>query len=112
MFTTSLLKRSLILTALSLGAMSGLRAQTSILVNTTGIQLNSQSGNATPAGQAITITSSGGAFGFQVSTSVNTPAGGNWLSVDRTNGTTPSAVLVSANSSTLACPPGGQPHTR
>lgn len=102
MLTTSLLNRSLMLMALSVGAMSGLRAQTSILVNTTGIQLASQPGSATQVSQAITVSSSGGAFGFQVTTSVGTPAGGNWLSVDRTNGTTPSAVLVSANAAALA----------
>jgi uncharacterized protein (TIGR03437 family) len=79
-----------------------MRAQTSIVVNTTGIQLTSQPGNATPVSQAVTVTSSGAEFGFQVSTSVSTPAGGTWLSVDRLSGTTPSAVLVSANAATLA----------
>ncbi len=97
----SLLNKSLILTALSFCAISGAQAQSSIVASATGIQLNSQPGNATPVSQTFTVTSNGAAFGFQVSTSVTTPAGGNWLSVDRASGITPSAVLVSANSATL-----------
>jgi uncharacterized protein (TIGR03437 family) len=94
--------RSLFLAILFLSAISGLHGQTSILVNTTGIQLTSQPGNTSPVSQAITVSSHGATFDFLVSASVNTPTGGNWLSVDRLSGTTPSAVLVSASASALA----------
>jgi len=98
----SLVNRALIPFVLSLGAIGSASAQTSILVNTTGVQLTAQQGSATQVSQAVTVSSSGAAFGFQVGTSVSTPAGGSWLSVDRLSGTTPSAVLISANASTLA----------
>ncbi|MFN0100660.1 MAG: BACON domain-containing protein [Bryobacteraceae bacterium] len=101
MHITSTLNRSIIPMVLSLFAISGVHAQTSIVVNSTGIQLTSQPGNSSPVSQAITVTSNGAAFGFQVTTSVTTPSGGSWLSVDRLSGTTPSAVLVSANAAAL-----------
>jgi len=101
MHFTSLLNRLLVYLVLIMGAVSGVWAQTSIVASPTNVQLTSPQGSVTPVSQAISVSSSGVAFGFQVVATVTTPAGGSWLTVDRTTGTTPTAVLVAANPANL-----------
>ena len=92
----------LILAALSLCALTPAHAQSAIVVNTSAIQLSSSPGNPAAVSQAVTVNSSNAAFGYQVATTISSPTGGNWLTVDRLSGSTPSAILVSANAATLA----------
>ena len=92
----------LILAALSLCALTPAHAQSAIVVNTSAIQLSSSPGNPAAVSQAVTVNTSNAAFGYQVATTISSPTGGNWLTVDRLSGSTPSAILVSANAATLA----------
>src|SRR6188768_935908 len=94
---TSLLKRLPMLAVLSICALRQVGAQTSINVNPSVVQLASQPGNTTPVTQSVTVTGSGAATAFQVNAT-----GGPWLSVTPVSGTTPLAILVSANAASLA----------
>src|SRR6202034_4339307 len=60
-------------------------------------------GGATPGPQVVKITTSTPGLSFSVSASVQTPIGGNWLSVSGgSNGaTTPGTLTVSVNPSLL-----------
>lgn len=92
----------LILAALSLCALTPAQAQSAIVVNTSAIQLSSSPGNPAAVSQAVSVNTSNAAFGYQVNTTISSPTGGNWLTVDRLSGSTPSAILVSANAASLA----------
>ncbi len=75
-------------------------------LNLNSANFNYQIGGTVPAGQAqnIEVSSNGGAVGFTVSSNINTPAGGSWLTVTPTSGTTTSNVSIQINANNL---PGG-----
>jgi uncharacterized protein (TIGR03437 family) len=52
-----------------------------------------QTGGATPASQALNLTSTGGSAGFTATASST----GNWLSIDTSSGSTPKTINVSIN---------------
>jgi uncharacterized protein (TIGR03437 family) len=65
------------------------------LATPASLSFSSVTGGATPAGQSISVTSSGAPLTFTVSVSTN--SGGNWLSVNPASGATPATLAVTAN---------------
>jgi uncharacterized protein (TIGR03437 family) len=65
------------------------------LATPASLSFSSVTGGAAPAGQTISVTSSGAALTF--TTSVSTTSGGNWLSVSPASGATPATLTVTAN---------------
>jgi uncharacterized protein (TIGR03437 family) len=65
----------------------------------TSLTFNYQQGGSQPANQDLVIASSGAALAFDAA---STAAGGNWLSVAPTSGTTSASLTVSVNAAGLA----------
>ena len=55
-----------------------------------------------PASQTLALVSSSTVLNFTASSSITTPAGGSWLQVPSTTGTTPGSVTVNVNTQGLA----------
>jgi adhesin/invasin len=55
-----------------------------------------------PPAQTLTVTSTGRAIAYQVTASVSSPAGSNWLQVGSAQGQTPGTVPVSVNTAGLS----------
>ena len=79
-------------------------AQTnSLSVSPTSLSFSYAKGQAAPASQTLTVTSTGGEVSFTAG--ATTTSGGNWLSVSPTSGATPGTVSVSVNAGGLATGP-------
>jgi uncharacterized protein (TIGR03437 family) len=70
-----------------------------VTVSPTSLSFNGATGQANPAAQTISVTSSGSALAY--TTTVSTSKGGGWLAATQ-SGTTPGSISVSVNTSGLA----------
>ncbi len=73
----------------------------SISLSTTSLSFTATAGGANPAAQSVNVTSTGAALNFTAASNSGT-AGSNWLSVTPTSGTTPGAISIAANASSLS----------
>jgi len=69
--------------------------------NPASLHFVAQAGSLAPS-QNLTLTSSGAPLAYTLSSSVTSPAGGNWLQVPTQSGTTVSTIIVSVNAAGLA----------
>jgi hypothetical protein len=72
-----------------------------IAANPASLTFTAQAGG-TAASQSLALSSSGAALAYTLSSSVTSPAGGNWLQVPTQSGTTGSSITVSVNTAGLA----------
>lgn len=72
-----------------------------IAANPGSLTFTAQAGGAAPA-QNLSLSSSGAALGYTVSSSVSTPGGGAWLQVPTQSGTTNGTIAVAVNTAGLA----------
>jgi Viral BACON domain len=73
-----------------------------ISANPGSLTFTAQAGGAAPAQQQLSLTSSGAALAYTVSSNVTTPGGGTWLQVPTQSGTTSGTVAVAINTAGLA----------
>jgi uncharacterized protein (TIGR03437 family) len=78
-----------------------------LLINPSSLSFAYQVGQAPPANQTLSVTSST-LLPFSVKTSYTAGAASNWLNVTPASGTTPGNLTVSLNSSALATAASGQ----
>lgn len=95
------------------GAVSGTQAVTvnltvapsqTLSVSTNALNFNSVAGSAPPAPQTVTLTAPVGSLPFTAITNINSPVGGNWLSVSPSIGTataSPTTLTVTVNPQSL-----------
>lgn len=94
---------SVVVLLLVQGAIPALAATTSdISFTPTSLSFKYTIGDPLPAAQSLQIKSTGSAFTVTVSTTVNRPAGSNWLSLSANTGTTSLSVKVYVNPTGLA----------
>jgi len=78
-------------------------ASTITFTPTTGLTFTGSAGSGALAPQKLSIASSSStAISFTAAAQVTSPAGGNWLSIDVTSGSTPKDINVTANATGLA----------
>jgi Bacterial Ig-like domain (group 1) len=58
-------------------------------------------GQSSPTPQTVSVSSTGRTIGYRVTTSTTSPAGSDWLHVDKTQGQTPDTLQVTANTTGL-----------
>jgi hypothetical protein len=72
-----------------------------IAANPASLTFTAQAGSTAPS-QTLALTSSGAPLAYTLSSSVTSPAGGNWLQVPTQSGTTGGSITVGVNTSGLA----------
>jgi uncharacterized repeat protein (TIGR01451 family) len=76
--------------------------QATLSTTPTTLSFSYQIGTSPPAAQPLAVASSSGPLSFTAAASVQTPAGGTWLSVSPLSGSTPANLSVSVDPAGLA----------